>query len=118
LHKQGKLKGQKLSKSHASLKGKGVSKEDSPKPIPEDMKITPWRQLQGIREKSLIIAILSRVKGGNISLEKMREEFERQKTVLQMQRIMIEKLKCSNWDEVVQYHPDSSKPHVLEKVHV
>ncbi|KAI5072227.1 hypothetical protein GOP47_0012333 [Adiantum capillus-veneris] len=28
---------------------------------------------------------------------------------------MIEKWNCSNWDEVVQYHPDSSKPHVLEK---
>ena len=32
-----------------------------------------------------------------------------------MQRIMIEKLNCSNGDEVVQYHPDLSKPHVLEK---
>ncbi|MCO5589293.1 hypothetical protein L7F22_043259 [Adiantum nelumboides] len=44
----------------------------------------------------------------------MGEEFEREKTMLHMQRIMIEKLNCSNWDEVV-YHPDSSKPHVLEK---
>lgn len=35
--------------------------------------------------------------------------------MLHMQRIMIEKLNCSNWDEVVQYHPDSSKPYVLEK---
>ncbi|MCO5547125.1 hypothetical protein L7F22_000567 [Adiantum nelumboides] len=77
LHELGKLKGQKLSKSHASFKGKDVSKEDSPKPISEDMKITPWRQLQGIREKSLIIAILSRVEGGSISLEQMGEEFER-----------------------------------------
>ncbi|MCO5583939.1 hypothetical protein L7F22_037857 [Adiantum nelumboides] len=111
LHEHGKIKGQKLSKSQ----GKGVSKEDSPKPIPEDMKITPWRQLQGIRERSLIIAILSRVKGGSISLKQMGEEFERQKTMLHMQRIMIEKLNCSNWDEVVPYHPDSSKPHVLEK---
>ncbi|KAI5056852.1 hypothetical protein GOP47_0028670 [Adiantum capillus-veneris] len=58
LHEQGKLKGQKLSKSHAYFKGKGISKEDSPKPIPEDMKITPWRQLQGIHEKSLIIVVL------------------------------------------------------------
>ncbi|MCO5600319.1 hypothetical protein L7F22_054429 [Adiantum nelumboides] len=106
LYEQGKLKGQKLSKTHASLKGKGVSKEDSPKTIPEDMKITPWRQLQGIREKSLIIAILSRVKGGSISLEQMGEDFE---------RIMIEKLNCSNWNKVEQHHPDSSKPHVLEK---
>ncbi|MCO5571548.1 hypothetical protein L7F22_025291 [Adiantum nelumboides] len=78
LHEQEKLKGQKLSKSHASLKGKGVSKEDSPKPILEDMKITPWKQLQGIREKSLMaIAILLRVKDGSISLEQIREEFER-----------------------------------------
>ncbi|MCO5609112.1 hypothetical protein L7F22_063334 [Adiantum nelumboides] len=115
LHEQGKLKGQKLSKSHASLKGKGVSKEDSPKPIPGDMKITPWRQLQRILERSLIIAILSHVKGGSIFLEQMGEEFERQKTMLHIQRIMIKKLKCSNWDEVMQYHPDSSKPHVLEK---
>ncbi|MCO5594736.1 hypothetical protein L7F22_048769 [Adiantum nelumboides] len=108
---QGKPKSQKLSKSQ----GKGVSKEDSPDPIPEDMKITPWRQLQGIRERSLIIAILSRVKGESISLEQMGTKFERQKNMLDMQRIMIEKLNCSNWDEVVQYHPDSSKPHVLEK---
>ncbi|MCO5611298.1 hypothetical protein L7F22_065550 [Adiantum nelumboides] len=70
LHEQEKLKVQKLSKSQ----GKGVSKEDSP---PKDMKITPWRQQQGIRERSLIIAILSRVKGGSISLEQMGEEFER-----------------------------------------
>ncbi|KAI5059576.1 hypothetical protein GOP47_0025895 [Adiantum capillus-veneris] len=115
LPEQGKLKGQNLSKSHASFKGKGISKEDSPKPIPEDMKITPWRQLQGICEKSLIIAILSHVKGGSLSLEQMGEEFERQKTMFHMPRIMIEKLNCSNWDEVVQYHLDSSKPHVLEK---
>ncbi|MCO5561486.1 hypothetical protein L7F22_015107 [Adiantum nelumboides] len=114
LHEQGKLKGQKLSKSHAPSRGKGASKEDSPKPIPEDMKITPWRQLQGIREKSLIVAI-SPVKGGSISLEQMGEELERQKTMLHMQRIMIEKLNCSNWDEVVHYHPDTSKPHGLEK---
>ncbi|MCO5559110.1 hypothetical protein L7F22_012702 [Adiantum nelumboides] len=73
LHEQGKLKGQKLSKSQ----GKGVSKEDSPKPIPEDMKITPWRQVQGIRERLLIIAKLSRVKDGSVSLEQMGEEFER-----------------------------------------
>ncbi|MCO5580473.1 hypothetical protein L7F22_034341 [Adiantum nelumboides] len=110
LHEQGKLKGQKLSKSQ----GKGSSKEDSPKSILEDMKITPWRQLQGIRERSLMIAILSRVKGGSISLEQMGEEFERQKTMLHMQRIMIEKLNYSNWDKVVQYQLDSSKPHVLE----
>lgn len=77
LHEQGKLKGQKLSKPHASSRGKGASKEDAQKPIPEDMKITPWRHLQGIREKPLIIAVLSWVKGGSISLEKMGEEFER-----------------------------------------
>ncbi|MCO5563416.1 hypothetical protein L7F22_017058 [Adiantum nelumboides] len=75
LYEQGELKGQKLSKSQ----GKGVSKEESPKPIPEDMKITPWKQLQGIRERSLIIAILSRVKDGSVSLEQMGEEFERTK---------------------------------------
>ncbi|MCO5593644.1 hypothetical protein L7F22_047660 [Adiantum nelumboides] len=112
---KGKLKGQKLSKSHAPSRSKGASKEDSRKPILEDMKITPWRPLQGIHEKSLIVVILSRVKGGSISLEQMGEEFERQKTMLHMQRIMIEKLNCSNWDELVHYHPDTSKPHVLEK---
>ncbi|MCO5571022.1 hypothetical protein L7F22_024753 [Adiantum nelumboides] len=77
LHEQGKLKGQKLSKSHASFKGKGASKEDSPKTILEDMKITPWRQLQGIHEKSLIYCYTLCVKGGSISLEQMGEEFER-----------------------------------------
>ena len=77
LHEQGKLKGQKLSRSNAYFKGKGASKETSLKPIPKDMKITPWRQLQGIREKSLILGVLSRVKGGSISLEQMGEEFER-----------------------------------------
>ena len=35
--------------------------------------------------------------------------------MLHMQRIMIEKLNCSNWDKVVQYHLGSSISHVMEK---
>ena len=34
------------SKSHASSRKKGASKEVAPKPILEDVKIMPWRQLQ------------------------------------------------------------------------
>ena len=70
-------KSQKLSKPHASSRGEGAAKEDAHKPIPEDMKITPWKHLEGIREKPLIIAVLTWVKGGSMSLEQMGEEFER-----------------------------------------
>ena len=47
------------------------------KQLPEDMTITPWRELQGVKDEKLVKAILSRVRSGELSLEEMSEEFQK-----------------------------------------
>ncbi|MCO5614873.1 hypothetical protein L7F22_069158 [Adiantum nelumboides] len=89
--------------------------EEALKPIPEDMMITPWHSMQGIREKHIILPILARVKGGALTLDEISKEFEKQKTFLYMQRIMIEKLNCKDWNEVQTHHPTTSHHSPLER---
>ncbi|MCO5595790.1 hypothetical protein L7F22_049838 [Adiantum nelumboides] len=91
LWEEGKVKGQRVKLPTSAQRSRGGS-EEALKPIPEGMKITPWRSIQGIREKHILLPILARVKGGALSLDEMSKEFEKQKTFLYMQRIMIEKL--------------------------
>ena len=43
--------------------------------LPEDMTITPWRSMQGVKDKKLVKTILSHVKSGELSMEEISEEF-------------------------------------------
>ena len=47
------------------------------KQLLEDMTITPWRALQGVKDEKIVKAILSCVRSGEISLEEMSEEFQK-----------------------------------------
>ena len=47
------------------------------KNLPEDMAITPWRTMQGVKEETLIATILSWVKSGDLSMEEMCSEFDK-----------------------------------------
>ncbi len=47
------------------------------KQLLEDMAITPWRALQGVKDEKIVKAILSRVRSGELSLEEMSEEFQK-----------------------------------------
>ncbi|MCO5606960.1 hypothetical protein L7F22_061151 [Adiantum nelumboides] len=114
LWEEGKVKGQRVKLPTSAQRSRGGS-EETLKPIPEDMKITPWRSMQGIQEKHIILSILARVKGGALSLDEMSKEFEKQKTFLYMQHIMIEKLNCKDWNEVQTHHPTTSHHSALER---
>ncbi|MCO5600920.1 hypothetical protein L7F22_055037 [Adiantum nelumboides] len=113
LWKEGKVKGQRVKLPTSAQRSRGGS-EEALKPVPKDMKITPWRSMQGIQEKHIILPILARVKGGALSLDEMSKEFEKQKMFLYMQRIMIQKLNCKDWNEVQTHHPATSHHSALE----
>ena len=43
----------------------------------EEMKLLPWRSLQGIKDESLLESVLSRVDAKEFSLDKMVTEFQK-----------------------------------------
>ena len=47
------------------------------KQLPEDMTITPWRAMQGVKDEKIVKAILSHVRSRELSLEEMSEEFQK-----------------------------------------
>ena len=47
------------------------------KNLPDDMTITPWTSMQGVKDDKLIITILSRVRLGEFSMEEMCDEFKK-----------------------------------------
>ena len=47
------------------------------KQLPEDMTITPWREMQGVKDEKIVKTILSRVRSGEFLLEEMSEEFQK-----------------------------------------
>jgi hypothetical protein len=47
------------------------------KNLPDDMTITPWRTIQGVKDEKPIIAILSCVSSGELSIEEMCDEFKK-----------------------------------------
>ena len=47
------------------------------KQLPDDMTITPWRAMQGVKGEKIVKTILSRVRSGELSLEEMSEEFQK-----------------------------------------
>ena len=44
--------------------------------LPEDMKLLPWRSLQGIKDERLLVSVLSRV-AAEFSLDEMVTEFQK-----------------------------------------
>jgi hypothetical protein len=40
------------------------------------MTIMPWRTMQGVKDEKLGIVILSRVRSGELSMEKISDEFK------------------------------------------
>ena len=47
------------------------------KQLPDDMTITPWRAMQGVKDEKIFKTLLSRMKSGGLSLEEMSEEFQK-----------------------------------------
>ena len=43
----------------------------------DDIKLTPWRAMQGIKEEQLLVSVLSRVVAKELSLEEMVTEFNK-----------------------------------------
>ena len=46
------------------------------KQLLEDMTITLWRALQGVKDEKLVKAILSRLRSRELSLEEISEKFQ------------------------------------------
>ena len=80
LWERGEIKGQRQSKkkddSNILLKGKSKRPDVALKALAEDMKITPWRSMQGIRDEKFLISALSQVKAGEFSLDEMSHHFD------------------------------------------
>ena len=70
------IKNQKVKKSKVVPWTSGKSGPDI-KNLPEDMTITPWRTMQGVKDETLIATILSWVKLGDLSMEEMCSEFDK-----------------------------------------
>ena len=70
------IKNQKVKKSKVVPWTGGKSGPDI-KNLPEDMTITPWRTMQGVKDETLIATILSQVKLGDLSMEEMCSEFDK-----------------------------------------
>ena len=70
------VKGQKMKKGkidpQVDVKGaKGKKVDFTIEEVAEDMKLTPWRALQGIKDERLIVCVLSRVISKELSLDDM-----------------------------------------------
>mgnify|MGYP000382597286 FL=1 len=70
------VKGQKVRKGkidpQVEAKGtKGKRTDYTIEEAAEDMKLTPWRALQGIKDETLLVSVLSRVISKELSLDDM-----------------------------------------------
>ena len=70
------IKNQKVKKSKPSICGNSKLAPEM-KQLPNDMTITPWRAMQGVKDEKIVKTILSRVRSGELSLEEMSEEFQK-----------------------------------------
>ena len=76
------VKGQKVKKGkvdpQVEVKGaKGKKIDYIIEEAAEDMKLTPWRALQGIKDETLLISVLSRVLSKELSLDEMVVELSK-----------------------------------------
>ena len=70
------IKNQKFRKSEPIIcTNSKVSPEM--KQLPEDMTITHWRTMQGVKDDKLVKSVLARVKSGELSMEEMCAEFQK-----------------------------------------
>ncbi len=66
-----KTKKGKIDPQVEAKESKGKKLEYTIEEAAEDMKLTPWRALQGIRDERLLISVLSRVISKELSLDEM-----------------------------------------------
>ena len=76
------VKGQKAKKGkvdpQVEVKGiKGKKIDYTIEEAAEDMKLTPWRALQGIKDETLLVSVLSRVISKELSLDEMVVELSK-----------------------------------------
>ncbi|KAH6555676.1 hypothetical protein KP509_1Z236600 [Ceratopteris richardii] len=113
------VKGQKQRKSRpdpqVDLKGKGRKVDLSIEEACEDMKLTPWRALQGIKDDTLIISTLLRVISKELSLEEMVTELNNHKVYMKIQEVMMKRLGCFSWTEVQEDYPTTSSYKALSE---
>ena len=78
-HKE--IKGQKSKKAkldpQVEMKSKSRKSDLVIEELAEDMKLLPWRSLQGIKDDRLLISVLSRVAAKEFSLDEMVTEFQK-----------------------------------------
>ena len=75
------LKGQRAKKAkidpQVEKKAKSGKSDLIIEELPKDMKLLPWRSLQGIKDDRLLIFVLSRVAAKEFSLDEMVTEFQK-----------------------------------------
>ena len=75
------MKGQRSKKAkldpRVQMKSKSRKSDLIIEELPEDMKLLPWRSLQGFKDEMLLIFILSRVAAKKFSLDEMVTEFQK-----------------------------------------
>jgi hypothetical protein len=69
------IKNQRFKKAKPLICGTNKTGLDI-KNLPDDITITPWRSIQGVKDDKLIIPILSRVRSRELSMEEMCDEFK------------------------------------------
>ena len=71
--------GIKNKKSEKSKVGPWTGGKSSPdvKEFLEDMNITPWRTMQGVKDETLLATLLSQVNSCELSMEEMCNEFDK-----------------------------------------
>ena len=70
------VKNQRVKKAKPLICGTSKTCPDT-KNILDDMTITTWISIQGVKDDKLIITILSRVRSGELSMEEMCDEFKK-----------------------------------------
>ena len=77
---KGEVKGHKQLKVkddlNIMLKGQSKRIDVAMKALSDEMKITYWRSMQGIRDEKVILSTLARVKARELSLDEMSLYFE------------------------------------------
>ena len=76
------IKGQRQKKSkvdpHLELKSNVAKKiELTMEEVVDDMKLSHWWAMQGIKDEQLLVSVLSRVVAKELSLEEMMSEFNK-----------------------------------------
>ena len=70
------IKNQRVKKAKPFICGRSKMCHDI-KNIPDDMTITPWRSIQGVKDDKLMVTILSLVRLRELSMEEKCDEFKK-----------------------------------------